>query len=87
MKTETLRKIATGLGTGKMEVVWHKTKSSAHIVFGLRCRDCGYKVAAEWCSPQKHPQVKEKVNAFQVAFAYRLGIELPETLSDGPRAL
>ena len=85
LKTESLRRIEAGLASSKLEVIWHKSKSSSHIVFGLRCRDCGYMVAAEWGSPHKYLQVKQKVNSLQVAFAYWLGIELPETLSDGPR--
>ena len=87
MKSETLRCIEAGLGAGTLEVVWHKTKTSTHIVLGLRCRDCGFMVGAEWCSPQKYPQVKQQVNSMQAAFAYWLGVALPETLSDGPTGL
>ena len=86
MKSETLRCIEAGLGAGTLEVVWHKTKTSTHIVLGLRCRDCGFMVGAEWCSPQKYPIVKEKVDALQVSLSYWLGVDLPESLNDGPRA-
>ena len=87
MKSETLRCIDAGLGASTLEAVWHKTNKSSHIVFGLRCRDCGYMVGAEWCSPKKHPQVKQKVDSLQVEFAYWLGVDLLETLSDGPKGL
>ena len=69
-----------------LEVIWHRTNSASHIVLGLRCRDCGFMVGAEWCSPQKYPIVKQKVDALQVALAYWLGVDLPESLNDGPRA-
>ena len=87
MCMEILRCIEAGLGASTLEVVWHKTKSSSHIVLGLRCRECGFMVGAEWCSPQKYPIVKQKVDSPQVALACLLSVDLPESLNDGPRAL
>ena len=86
MKSEMLRCIEVGMGANTLEVIWHRTKSSGHIVLGLRCRDCGFMVGAEWSSPLKYPIVRQKVDAVQVALACWLGVDLPTSLNDGPRA-
>jgi hypothetical protein len=86
MKTEMLRCIEVGLGANTLEVIWHRSKSSSHILLGLRCRECGFMVGAEWCSPMKYPIVKQNVDSVQVALAYWLGVDLPNSLNDGPRA-
>ena len=69
-----------------LEVIWHRTRSSGHIVLGLRCRECGFMVGAEWSSPLKYPIVRQKVDFVQVALANWLGVDLPTSLNDGPRA-
>ena len=86
LKSETLRCIEVGLGANTLEVIWHRTRSSGHIVLGLRCRECGFMVGAEWSSPLKYPIVRQKVDAVQVALACWLGVDLPTSLNDGPRA-
>ena len=85
VKSQTMRSIDVGLCAGDLEVIWHKTGRSAHIVFGLRCRHCAYMIAAEWGSPHKHPELRQPVKSLQLAFAYWLGVTLPETLSDAPQ--
>ena len=86
MKNETLRCLHEGLSDAKLEIVWHRTKSASHIVLGLRCLCCGFMFGAEWSSPGKYPMVKQKVEGVQLAVALWLGIDLPTSLNDGPRA-
>jgi hypothetical protein len=86
MKSEMLRCIEVGLGANTLEVIWHRTNSASHIVLGLRCRECGFIVGAEWSSPLKFPIVRPKVDAVQVALACWLGVDLQTSLNDGPRA-
>ena len=86
MTREVLRCIEAGLGANTLEVIWHWTKSASHIVLGLRCRECGFMVGAEWASPMKYPIVRPKVDAVQLALAFWLGVDLPTSLNDGPRA-
>ena len=86
MTREVLRCIEAGLGANTLEVIWHRTKSASHIVLGLRCRECGFMVGAEWSSPLKFPIVRPKVDAVQLALAFWLGVDLPTSLNDGPRA-
>ena len=87
MKGDTLRCILDGLTTNTLEVIWHRTRSASHIVFGLRCRGCGFMFGAEFSSPGKYgAEVQQKVGYMQVALAAWLGVDLPTSLSDGPRA-
>ena len=86
MKSEMLRCIEVGMTANTLEVIWHRTNSASHIVLGLRCRECGFMVGAEWSCPMKYPFVAKKVDAVQVALACWLGVDLPTSLNDGPRA-
>ena len=86
MKNETLLCLHEGLATSTMEIIWHRTKSAGHIVLGLRCRCCGFMFGAEWSSPGKYPEARQKVGYVQVAVASWLGIDLQTSLNDGPRA-
>jgi hypothetical protein len=86
MTREVLRNIEAGLRANTLEVIWHRTTKAAHIVLGLRCKECGFMFGAEWASPTKYTVVQPKVKGVQLALAFWLGLELPSSLTDGPQA-